>query len=235
MKKFERIFLDIEEKIKAGIFPTSSLLPSENELADYYHVSRGTIRQALKKLETHGYIYKRQGKGNVVLNHSAFTLPISGIKSYKEIANEHQLDVTTHVLKNEKTAAPSIIVDKMNIDPKTEFIHLVRLREIEGDSLIIDEDYVLTSIVPSISQSVAEDSIYEYFEEELELSISYAHKEFFAQKANNWDQKYFGISADDYVMTVNSFVYLEDTSFFQYTCSRHRLESFKFEEIARRQ
>lgn len=234
MKKFELIYYDLKAKIQSGHYPVSSLLPSEHDLCVLYDVSRGTIRQSLKKLELHGYIHKRQGKGNIVLDHSAFTLPISGIKSYKEIARDHDLNVKTHLILNERVKTPQIIQEKINVPADEEFIHLIRLREIEGNHLIIDEDYLRASFIPSITQEIAEDSIYKYFEEDLDLVISYAHKEFFAQKANELDQKYFNLKKTDHVMTVNSFVYLGDTSFFQFTSSRHQLESFKFEEIARR-
>ncbi len=234
VKKFEQIYLDLEDKILTGIFPVSTLLPSENDLADHYHVSRGTIRQSLKKLEQHGYIIKRQGKGNIVVNHSAFTLPISGIKSYKEIAQEHDLDVETKVLFNQRVKAPSFIKEVIDISEDEEFIHLIRLRQIDNEIQIIDHDYIRASIVPNISNDIATDSIYQYFEQNLGLEISYAHKEFYVAPADEIDQKYFEINSEDFIVTVNSFVYLNDTTFFQYTASHHRLETFKFQEIARR-
>lgn len=234
MKKFERIYQDLEAKIKSGIYPTSTLLPSENELTKIYDVSRGTIRQSLNMLETHGYINKQQGKGNIVLNHAAYTFPISGIKSYKEIADEHQLNVETKVILNKKIKVPSFILDVIDIDPDEEFIHLIRVRSINDMTQIIDHDLIRTSVIPEIPDEAAHNSIYEYFEDELGLSISYAHKEFYAEKATELDQKYFDITPKDFIITVNSFVYLNDTTFFQYTASRHRLETFKFQEIARR-
>lgn len=234
MKKFERIYLDLKDKITAGVYPMSTLLPSENDLASQYDVSRGTIRQALNMLEQHGYINKRQGKGNVVLNYAAYIFPISGIKSYKEIVDEHQLDVETLVILNERIKVPDFIKDAIDIDPDEEFIHLVRIRRINGDVQIIDHDYIRVAVVPDISNEIAAVSIYDYFEHDLGLSISYAHKEFYAEKADAIDQEYFALTSDDYVITVNSFVYLKDATFFQYTISRHRLETFKFQAIARR-
>lgn len=48
-----------EEKLKEG-----DTLPGENILADYWNVSRSTVRMAVRKLEEDGYIYKMQGKKN---------------------------------------------------------------------------------------------------------------------------------------------------------------------------
>ena len=44
-----------EEKLKEG-----DTLPGENILADYWNVSRSTVRMAVRKLEEDGYIYKMQ-------------------------------------------------------------------------------------------------------------------------------------------------------------------------------
>lgn len=41
-------------------------LPGENILASFWNVSRGTVREAMRKLEEDGFIYKTKGKGTVV-------------------------------------------------------------------------------------------------------------------------------------------------------------------------
>ena len=50
-----------EEKLKEG-----DTLPGENILADYWNVSRSTVRMAVRKLEEDGYIYKMQGKKTMI-------------------------------------------------------------------------------------------------------------------------------------------------------------------------
>lgn len=50
-----------EEKLKEG-----DTLPGENILAEYWKVSRSTVRMAVRKLEEDGYIYKMQGKKTMV-------------------------------------------------------------------------------------------------------------------------------------------------------------------------
>lgn len=57
---------DLMELIKNKIYPVNSLLPSEKELMDRYHVSRITVRKALDELVAEGYVYKIHGKGSYV-------------------------------------------------------------------------------------------------------------------------------------------------------------------------
>ena len=60
-----RIFQDvvdqIQEAILGGEFQTGDMLPSEREMRDIFHVSRGTLREALRVLEQKGLIEIRLG------------------------------------------------------------------------------------------------------------------------------------------------------------------------------
>jgi DNA-binding GntR family transcriptional regulator/predicted GNAT family acetyltransferase len=60
------VYNQLYNDIVSGIYEKSSLLPAETVLAEKYHVSRNTLRQALTILTQDGYIYKRQGKGTYV-------------------------------------------------------------------------------------------------------------------------------------------------------------------------
>nr|WP_321572535.1 UTRA domain-containing protein [Aerococcus viridans] len=48
---------------------------------------------------------------------------------------------------------------------------------------------------------MAEVSIYQYFEQELDLQISFANKEIVAKKADDIDQKEMAIGPDDYIIS----------------------------------
>lgn len=60
-----RIFQDvvdqIQEAILGGEFQTGDMLPSEREMREIFHVSRGTLREALRVLEQKGLIEIRLG------------------------------------------------------------------------------------------------------------------------------------------------------------------------------
>lgn len=86
--KFLKIKEDLAEKIRNRHFQEGDLLPSENELVDMYSASRETIRKALNMLSEDGYIHKVQGKGSIVLDVSKFDFPISGLVSFKELAQK---------------------------------------------------------------------------------------------------------------------------------------------------
>ena len=64
--KHELIIKDIKSSINAGSFNAGDKIPSENQLAAKYDVSRQTVRKALGKLIDEGYLYAIHGSGTFV-------------------------------------------------------------------------------------------------------------------------------------------------------------------------
>lgn len=72
---YQQVADDIERLILDGTLVPGSRLPSEQEMADEYGVSRNVIREALKRLKEHGLVYIRTGSGTYVSKPS--TKPVS--------------------------------------------------------------------------------------------------------------------------------------------------------------
>src|SRR5512134_3247693 len=62
----EEVVTQIHELIREGRFKARDQLPSERELAETFKVSRTSVREALRALETQGLIISRTGMGNFV-------------------------------------------------------------------------------------------------------------------------------------------------------------------------
>ncbi len=63
---YQKVAEDIKAAIASGEYPAAAKLPSENELAQRYGVSRGTIRQAFAALRADGVIASSRGARRVV-------------------------------------------------------------------------------------------------------------------------------------------------------------------------
>jgi GntR family transcriptional repressor for pyruvate dehydrogenase complex len=67
-RPFERIAREIAEQIRAGQLVRGQKLPTEREMGEHFHVSRGVIREAVKMLDAMGLVESRQGSGIYVRN-----------------------------------------------------------------------------------------------------------------------------------------------------------------------
>ena len=70
----EEVVLQIHELIREGKFTAGDQLPSERELAETFKVSRTSVREALRALETQKLIVSKTGMGNFVAD-----LPIESL------------------------------------------------------------------------------------------------------------------------------------------------------------
>lgn len=65
---FVQVARQLIKAIESGQFPVGSRLPSENELAKIFDVSRPSVREALSCLQFEGYLEPRRGSGTVVIS-----------------------------------------------------------------------------------------------------------------------------------------------------------------------
>lgn len=62
----DRIYFDLLGRIQAGTYPQGARLPTENEFAAEFGVSRPVVRAALARLREAGLVVSRQGAGSFV-------------------------------------------------------------------------------------------------------------------------------------------------------------------------
>ena len=234
MEKYLTIYHDLVSKTNAKYWEDSTMLPSENNLALKYEVSRETIRKALDLLAQDGYIQKVRGKGSVIIGRNKFDFPVSGIVSFKELATNLKFPTKTIVNELSIVEADQKLQNKLNVKHKEPVWKVVRVREIAGEKVILDKDYFNKSVVPILTKEACEDSIYQYLENELQLKISYARKEIIVEEPTKEDRDLLDLDGHSNVVIIKSMVYLDDTSLFQYTESRHRPDKFQFVDFARR-
>jgi DNA-binding FadR family transcriptional regulator len=97
--KKTRVAEEVADRIRVlmldGRFPAGQPLPSERHLAERFGVSRGSIRDALRTLETIGLLETRHGQGTFPLELSVDRLvaPLASVMAYRADLQEELLDV----------------------------------------------------------------------------------------------------------------------------------------------
>jgi len=229
------IYQTIENSILRGEFMPGELLPSENQYAKLFKVSRDTVRKSLGLLMSNGYIQKIHGKGSVVLKREQLRFPISGLTSYKELQNAYGYSSKTKVVDIQVLEITSDLESITGFQKGEKVWKLVRTREIDNQKVILDIDYLVCRLIPNITVDIGEDSIYKYIEKELDLQIAFAEKEIRVVAVNDLDKSYLDLSPqDNNIVSIQSRVFLANAEQFQYTESRHRTDKFLFYDFARR-
>lgn len=63
---YSQLYQKMLENITSGLWQDGFKLPTEVELCQQYGVSRITVRMAMDKLNSQGYLYRKQGRGTFV-------------------------------------------------------------------------------------------------------------------------------------------------------------------------
>ncbi|GGP11943.1 MULTISPECIES: trehalose operon repressor [Oceanobacillus] len=233
--KYLIIYQEMAQKIEKETFKANEFLPSENELAEQYQTSRETIRKALNLLAQNGYIQKIRGKGSTVIERNKFDFPVSGLVSFKELADKMGEKPITTVHQCAKISANDFIQKQLKLAEDQEVWEIIRTRSFSGQRIILDKDYLITKTVQHISMDIAEASIYDYLENKLGLIISFAKKEIIVEEPTAEDHELLDLEGFYNVVVIKNYVYLDDATLFQYTESRHRPDKFRFVDFARRE
>lgn len=234
--KFEQIYKDLKEKIESGDYAYQDLLPSENTMVSIYNCSRNTIRRALSKLTEQGYVQPLHGKGVRVIyqpiDQAAFT--IGGIESFKESAIRNHRKRHTEVLQFAEITADERLAAKTGFPIGSELYYLQRVRFLDGIALILDINMFLKSLVPNLTKEIAENSIYEYIENDLGMSIVTSKRKMTVERATQIDEKYLQLNDYNCLAVVTGQTFNADGIMFEYTQSRHRPDYFCFQDTATR-
>lgn len=233
MVKYQAIYKDLLEKIESGYYKINTYLPTEENLSEIYDASRDTIRKSLNMLLQSGYIQKIKGKGSLILDYNRIDFPVSGITSFKELEKAIQGEIKTYVNIFLQSEITEDIKDHLSMD-RGKIYHIERIREIDNEKVILDIDYLNGEIIKDLTVENAENSIYEYIEKDLGLTISFAKKEITVVKANNREKSLLDMKDFDLLVCVKSYTYLDDGRLFEYTISKHRPDKFRFVDFARR-
>lgn len=162
----------ILEHIQSGEWALGVQIPTETELAQQMNISRPTVRQALTKLTTQGYLERIKGKGTFVTQPKLLHESTSMISSYRQESQKQGLQIHTKVVGLEVIKAGDFIAEKLNLSSKAKKVMvLTRLRRVENYNdnkpVVYTTVYVPYDLFPRMLEiDFTQVSFYDVMEEE---------------------------------------------------------------------
>lgn len=154
--KYERIKNYLMQGIAGGSF--TDVVPSENQLADKFGVSRMTARRALGDLERQGSVERIPGKGTYVRQSEHFTQGFFRVRPFRKWAEDLGAQLTTRVRESKivdppdpiaarlETRDPVILLNILNYLDDRPVRYSIRYLRSEQCAGILWEDLEQTSI-----------------------------------------------------------------------------------------
>ncbi len=137
------------EQIRAGALEPGESLPSEQEIARYFRVSRMTGRHALKTLSSLGVTYTLWGKGTFVSG-VKLEKDVRRVTSFTEEMQALGLRVTSKTLSGEIIAADDEVTAALHLPAGEQLISIRRIRYANGTPMAVEWSRIPRRLCPDL-------------------------------------------------------------------------------------
>lgn len=148
---YQQVSEKIKELIKTEQYREGDKIPNENQICDYFGVSRITVRKAIQQLCDENILIKKHGKGTFISMPTLIdSVSIGG--SFSKYCKENSIKSTTKVISKDIIESDEKIANTLKVMVKDKVIRIKRLRLIndlpaifEIDYFRADSDYIFTN------------------------------------------------------------------------------------------
>ena len=147
------LYIQIRESLKAqigqGLLTPGQKLPSEDELAANFGVSRMTVRQGLTSLIDDGLLYRRHGLGTFVSN-SDVERDHRRLTNFFESCRRRGKEAGAQVVQFETIPATHAVAEALHITTGDPVVRIVTLRTIDGKPVTLHAAQLPAALFPEL-------------------------------------------------------------------------------------
>ena len=144
----------IKRHIASGTLIVGELLPSESELCRALSISRNTVRQAIGELEEEGLVVRKRGKGTFVADPATNR---RGVRySFTTEVSSMGKSPSSTLVAFDVLVAPADVCSRMELKEGTSVYCFTRIRNVDGQPLILETSYYPQYIFPNLTQEMVQ-------------------------------------------------------------------------------
>ncbi len=228
-------YYQIKQTIKNWIlnkeFNAGEKIPSENQLAEKFNVSRLTVRQALAQLIQEGFLISKRGEGTFVTRNqhliSSFGLEFTGFMDdlFYQISKSKTKSVNlTRIL------TPKPIKEKLELgNDEEEIIQIKRVRFLEDKPFAFTLNYLPLKIGGRIrKKDLLKKPLLQIIEEDLDIGFTEAFQTIEASFANREVSEQLGVVSGSPILLVERIMYTQKRKPVEVVQSSYRGDLYKY-------
>lgn len=164
----------LSQRIGQGLLPAGSRLPSEPALATELGVSRATLREALRALESEGLVRRMWGSGTFVADGrrvaNSLDLNFGVTEAIRAAGMKAGIEQARHWLEPATLSEAA----RLEVQPGSDLLVVERVRTADGKPVVLSRDILPARLLGKQADRADEmlrRSIYEVFERDLGIVI----------------------------------------------------------------
>ncbi len=228
--RYYLIYEELYKEIIDGQYQVGDKFPSDTELCERYKVSRGTVREAVKKLFHEGLLVREQGRGTFVTHKpEKIEQDAQQLMGFSELMKMHSIVPTAKVLEQKTITPDKKIKEILKLVDKDKTVKIHRLRYGNNEPLIVERSYFVYDLFQQILKyDLEKESIYEVMYRETSLRLGSAHQTIEAIAASPVDSILLKIESGLPLLLIKRIIMTKEGKYFQYSEDIYRSDKLNF-------
>lgn len=179
----------IRERIAKGEYGADERIPSENELATHYSVSRNTAKQAIADLVTEGILFREQGRGTFVSPKKMF-LGLGESLSFNDQVLRSGKNLTTRIIAQKEMSASLDTSEVLRIKLRDPIFVLRRLRLLDNKPFSLQVSFIPKELCPTLlDHDLEKESLFDVMSKHFNLVPLKAEEYLEVQPASDYESE----------------------------------------------
>jgi GntR family transcriptional regulator len=227
------VYYQIKQTIKNWIlnreFNLGEKIPSENELAEKFNVSRMTVRSAILQLTQEGFLIGKRGEGTFVTQNgnliNSFNLEFTGFMDdlFYQVSKSKTKSVRIQAI-----VVPKLIKKKLQLD-RDDAVQIKRVRFFAGNSFA----YTINYLPFEIGSRIKEKDLYrkpllQIMEQDLGIEFTEAMQTIRASFSDYEVSEQLGIASGSPILFVERVMYTHKSTPVEFVQSSYRSDLYNY-------
>lgn len=207
----------VREKIYSREWGVDEPIPSEHELMELLHLSRGTIQKGIRQLVDEGLLVQQRGRGTFVTQPIMARPSSNRLLSFGESMSAQGIDFTTRVVRSEVRRANRACAENLQINEGADYLYLVRVRKVYNRVVMLIESHLNLQVCPGLEKSDFEhEALFAAAERTSGQGVGRSEMVYAARTAGKRRGYWLECDASSPVLVLDQLVFLEDGSPFEW-------------------